>query len=170
MKDLVFRMRYEMIAEELGEMDPASFPDKRERDDYDRYAEQYLFYTKSGEVMGCFRLIYRTPIGLPAIKVYELDELAKEIGEANLCEMSRVYIKKEFRSVNTTLNLFTRIMVFGCRFMRKKKMTHAICAVEELLYRLIRLSNAPFKKVGDARPNYIRYRYPLLLSMEELAS
>jgi N-acyl-L-homoserine lactone synthetase len=158
-----------MLCEELCELESKDFPDGMEMDDYDRYAEHYLIYSRGGEVMGSFRLIYRCPLGLPSLKAYGLDDIAREIGEENICELSRIYIDPRFRSMENTLQLFTRIMVFGCRFMRRKKMTHALCAVEENLYRLIRLSRAPFKKVAEAKPNYVRLRVPILLDMAELS-
>ncbi len=165
----IFRLRYTILCEDMGEFSPGDYPDGKEMDEYDRYAEQYAIFNRKGEFIGCFRLIYRTPIGLPAVKVFGLDRIVEEIGEKNICEISRIFIKREHRSLSTTLDLFTRIMVFGCIFMRKKKMTHALCAVEESLYRLLRISHAPFEPVGDPKPYNVRLRFPLLLSMKKMA-
>jgi N-acyl amino acid synthase of PEP-CTERM/exosortase system len=52
-----FRMRYRMFCEELCEFDSKDYPDGMETDDYDRYAEHYVVYSRGGDIMGSFRLI-----------------------------------------------------------------------------------------------------------------
>lgn len=165
----IYRLRYKVICEELQELDASDFPEGLEYDEYDEYADQYAIFNRKGELIGCFRLIYRCPLGLPAAKVFELNGILDAVGRDNICEISRISIEKEHRSLQNTIDIFTRIMVFGCMFMRKKRMDHALCAVEESLYRLLRISNAPFEKVGEPKRYYVRDRFPLLLSMRKLA-
>lgn len=165
----IYRLRYRVLCEEIETLDRSDYPEGMERDRYDPYAEQYAILSDTGELMGCFRLIYRCPLGFPTLNVMHMTDLLDRIDGERLCEISRITIDKKYRSLPRTMEVFRLIMIYGCPFMKRKRMDHLLCAVEENLYRLLRMADVPFRKIGDAQEYLQRYRYPTLLSMRELA-
>ncbi|MDZ7803454.1 PEP-CTERM/exosortase system-associated acyltransferase [Thiohalophilus sp.] len=58
LKNIVYRIRYEVYCLETGFEDPRNFPDGLERDEYDDHALHALLrHRSSGEYAGCVRLI-----------------------------------------------------------------------------------------------------------------
>ena len=165
----IYRLRYEVLCEEIKTLDRSQYPDGLEKDRYDSHADQYAILTEEGELVGCFRLIYRCPIGFPTLNVMDMNDLLERIDGEKLCEISRITVDRRYRSLRTVMKIFRLIMRDGCPFMKREGMEYLLCAVEENLYRLLRMAGVPFRKIDEAKEYLQRYRYPTLLSMEELA-
>ncbi len=164
-----YALRYKVLCEEIKTIDKSNYPEGLEYDKYDPYSDQYAILDDEGELAGCFRLIYDCPLGFPTLNVMHMTDLLEQIGEERICELSRITIDKKYRGLQTTIHIFKLIMWNGCPFMKRTGKDYLLCAVEESLYRLLRMARVPFKKIGEAQEYLERYRYPVLMSMEELA-
>lgn len=63
-KELVYRLRYRVYAEEYSYLNPVDYPDEMERDDYDNQAALFLT-TRGDEPVATMRIIIRSA-GVPA--------------------------------------------------------------------------------------------------------
>lgn len=165
----IYRLRYRVLCEEIETLDRSDYPEGLEKDRYDEYADQYAILGEGGALIGCFRVIYGCPLGFPTLNVMEMNDLLERIDAERICEISRITIDKRYRGLGTVMKIFKLIMIYGCPFMKREGMDHVLCAVEENLYRLLRMADVPFMKIGEAKEYLERYRYPTLLSMDELA-
>ncbi|WP_201353268.1 acyl-homoserine-lactone synthase [Hydrogenimonas urashimensis] len=165
----IYRLRYEVLCKEIKTLDKSHYPDGLEKDRYDAYADHFAVLDEKGEMVGCFRLIYRSPIGFPTLNVMEMNDLLEEIPAEKLCEISRITVDRRYRSIQTAIKIFKLIMLNGCPLMKREGMEYLLCAVEGNFYRLLRIANVPFEIIGEPKKYLERYRYPALMSMEKLA-
>ncbi|BDY11797.1 acyl-homoserine-lactone synthase [Hydrogenimonas cancrithermarum] len=165
----IYRLRYHVLCEEIKTLDKKDYPEGLEYDEYDRFADQYAILDKEGKVAGCLRLVHHSPIGFPTLNVMHMTDFLQKIDGERLGEISRITIHPKYRKLSLTKKIFNLIIYNGCPEMKNLGLDYALCAVEEPLFRLLRMFSIPFEKIGEAHEYLLRYRYPALLEMKELA-
>lgn len=89
----IARLRFEVYCYEMGSLDPADYPDKKEYDFYDQYSV-YVFAKHNGSIIGVMRLIKDSPRGFLMEQRFILP---KSLDRAKTVEHSRAIVRKEYR-------------------------------------------------------------------------
>lgn len=102
LKQRVFHLRYQVLAEENSYLDPADYPDQMEWDEYDDRSEHYLLMHRvTGETAGTVRLILpqvdRPGDELQFVHHCELPDIGARVPFARAGEVSRFAVTKAFR-------------------------------------------------------------------------
>ena len=178
LREHAYRIRYRVYCDEFGYEDPARFPDRMERDEYDEQSLHCVVIHRSGIPAGCVRIV-------PAEGEMEHAPLPfeKHCGKAvdrqlirtlvpdrsRLCEISRLAVdgafrrrageaKTRFGEVEAmelgaeevrTFPLIAVATFLGATAMTELSgRTHAIAMMEPFLPRLLKRSGFIFQRVG----------------------
>ena len=108
LRDEVYRIRYQVYCEEFGYEPLASFPDRRESDDFDaRSLHCLVVHRSSGRPAGCVRLVQTDSRDPGAVLPFEKncgnslyrEQLARlGLPRSSLCEISRLAVARSFRA------------------------------------------------------------------------
>jgi N-acyl amino acid synthase of PEP-CTERM/exosortase system len=194
LKDEVYRIRYQVYAEELGWEDASRFPDGYERDAYDEDAIACLLqHRASGKFIGCARLVLvplRSAARFPFEKI--IAPLEEELAtyssgwRANAGEISRVAVISQFRRRRNERNrpdgfadedtpsteerrTFPHIAVglyLGAAALGLSRNLHRVFAImEPRLARRLRMYGIEFEAVGEPVEHH-GVRVPYCLTRE----
>ncbi|MEJ2553712.1 MAG: PEP-CTERM/exosortase system-associated acyltransferase [Gammaproteobacteria bacterium] len=106
LRDEVYRIRYKVYCKEMRTEREDQFPDGRERDIFDEFADHCLLqHRSSGMYAGCVRLVYSDPVNSPSLpfETFCRDSLYPSVVEGVLPqrgsfgEISRLAVPSEFR-------------------------------------------------------------------------
>lgn len=97
--DAIFELRYQVYCVERGFLDPAAYPDRRERDPYDAISLHYGLYSLDEQLAGTMRLVRGRLEQLPIASHCELgpEPRARLTCHERLGEISRLAVSRNFR-------------------------------------------------------------------------
>lgn len=88
-------MRYEVYCHGRRFLDPTSYPDGRESDEFDEHSIHFgCVARRTNSVVGTIRLVARSALGFPLSSHCKFDESALP---ESTCEISRLAVSKEYR-------------------------------------------------------------------------
>ncbi len=103
LREHAYRIRYRVYCDEFGYEDPARFPDRMERDEYDEQSLHCVVIHRSGIPAGCVRLVpadSETPLPYEKYCGDSVDRtFVEELGlkREKVCEISRLAVDGAFR-------------------------------------------------------------------------
>ncbi len=96
LKEEIYRLRYEVYANEFGYEDKNDFPDGLEKDIYDEHSI-HVAALINNKVMGTVRLIMNSDIGFPIDKIEGKSFYGKKPHPSKIIEASRFTVSSSFR-------------------------------------------------------------------------
>ncbi|MBL8698486.1 MAG: PEP-CTERM/exosortase system-associated acyltransferase [Alphaproteobacteria bacterium] len=97
--EAIFELRYQVYCVERGFLDPADYPDRRERDGYDDLSLHYGLYSLDDELAGTMRLVRGRLSQLPLVEhcplAADAERLLAPLGLIG--EISRLAVSRNFR-------------------------------------------------------------------------
>jgi putative hemolysin len=105
-RDAVFKLRYEIFNEELGEGIPENQRTQRDQDPFDQNCHHLMLLDK-GKVVATARLLHGTnkpDSGFYTETEFDISGLKLPIGET--CELGRVCVDADYRKQTTLMSLF----------------------------------------------------------------
>jgi putative hemolysin len=142
-KDEVFRLRYEIFNEELGEGIPENVSIKRDIDRFDPYCD-HLMVEKDSQLVGCYRMLPGKRAvdagGFYSETEFNMRNLPIDFSEA--AEMGRACVRTDYRKQSTLaalmcgirhyLNLMDCQYLFGLASLPKMSHENALATFEEV--------------------------------------
>ncbi|HIE35378.1 MAG TPA: GNAT family N-acetyltransferase [Campylobacterales bacterium] len=159
----IFRFRYKILCDELKFFDKKMYPDGLEKDEYDKYAIEYVVLDEKSDVVATVRLIFNSPIGYPTqnhMKIYE--EIEKGFNKNSLGEISRIFISKEYRNLKDTKKIIKSLIEMIYLDLKKNNVEYSLGALELSFLRLLRIFGIKYEIIGELQ-HYGNKRYPCLL-------
>jgi N-acyl-L-homoserine lactone synthetase len=143
--ELSQRLRYEVYCVEKQWLDPADFPEGRERDSYDEHASHFLALGIAGETVGTMRLITDGEHPLPVEEYFGI-EIDRSLGNA---ELSRLVVGAPYRSSQH------EIMLGICKAVYDEACTSNVdqlySIMDRVLLRTLQMVGFPFTALGEPR-------------------
>ena len=153
----IYRLRYEVYCLDCGFEDPSEYPDGLEQDLYDSQSVHFIAYHPSHGIVGTVRLVLDSPLGFPLERYCQLGDETKKLQRPKLAEISRLAVKRAWRSSAITLGLLKILYQESKRLGLK----YWVAAMEKKLERLLRRFSLIFREIG-AVVNYHGPRIPFL--------
>jgi N-acyl-L-homoserine lactone synthetase len=157
MMEEVYRLRYEVYCLDCGFEDPADYPDGLEQDEYDPHSVHFIAYHPTHGIVGTVRLVLDSPLGFPLERYCRVDGEAKRLQRPRLAEISRLAVKKAWRSSAITLGLLKILY----QESKRLGLRYWLAAMEKKLERLLRRFSLIFNQIG-ALVDYHGPRIPFL--------
>lgn len=97
--DAIYALRYQVYCVERGFLDPADYPDQRERDSYDSLSLHYGLYSLDDQLAGTMRLVRGSLDQLPLSAHCELypERQAQLAAVPMVAEVSRLAVSRSYR-------------------------------------------------------------------------
>ena len=113
----LYQLRYQVLCQEKGLLNPEDYPDHKEKDAFDSFAVHFIAQDESDQIIGTVRLILdsHTPDGLPIIDHPGLYN--KDFSTLWCAEVSRLAVKKDCHEMKVYLGLFRAIYHY-CETLR----------------------------------------------------
>ncbi|WP_428739540.1 acyl-homoserine-lactone synthase [Sulfurimonas sp.] len=165
--DKVHRFRYKVMHEEFGWIRNAN--DKKERDIYDDYCEQFAILNANQEICASMRLIHHSPIGYPTEDFLDLSQTQFQYDREKLSEMSRIFIDSKYRNMRDT-KIFISSIVKSLAYEKIKEYGIEYCygMMEPKFIKLVNMFKIPYKPIADLHLSYGRFRQPSMMYVKEL--
>jgi N-acyl amino acid synthase of PEP-CTERM/exosortase system len=171
----LYRLRYQVYCEECNFIRPEDYPDKIEKDEYDKQSVHFAAMDKDGELIGTVRLILPGPLLLPIQRHCPGAAInEKAVPQIKGAEISRLIISKRLRRRKDD-GLFYEPQVSdqkvtdleGNQFLRRAKpmafglyrelyreskrlgVTHWYTLMERSLWMLLRIHGFTFTSIGE---------------------
>jgi N-acyl-L-homoserine lactone synthetase len=157
------RLRYEVYCEEYHYIDPLKFNNKKEIDDYDPHAKNFILRDKKGDFVGTVRLISDSQTGFPIEKHFKLNFDPFSLERDKLVEISRLIVSREYRRRHLLLLLVRGMYIFA----KQNNVLYAYCVMDDRLFNLLIKLGFRFKKIGGPTI-YQGITCPYLLEVAEL--
>jgi len=164
----IYRFRYFILCEEQKVFKEEDYPDGMEYDEYDQYSVQFAVLDREDKLAACIRLIHHSPIGYPTENVFKLDFKKLKLERDKVGEMSRIFIRKEYRNLRTSREIFTLVKICLCHKMVELGLDYTLGALEDRFYSLLHKYGYPYEIIGDIRFYGGKKRFPALLSTKKL--
>ncbi len=163
--DEMYALRYLVYCEEYKYLDRVDYLDKRERDKYDPYSVHYiLVYNKFKQsVVGTVRIIKNSTVGFPIENNFKLRKDLYNINKDKIVEISRLIVKKEYRSQYFMLDLFKKLY----QYCKENNITHIYAVMDDNLHKPLVNMGFIFKKIGEVG-SYQGLTTPYLLTINDL--
>jgi N-acyl-L-homoserine lactone synthetase len=143
--------------------------DGRETDEYDAYSVHFAAFDTAGEMIAYTRLIHHSPIGYPMTNYIDYDHENWHFNPEKLGEFSRIFVSPKIRSIEKLKPLFNTLKIIGYIKMKDLNITYTFGALEKSFFRLLRMLDFPYVRIGDIQP-YFGLRYPCILYTDELCA
>lgn len=194
-KRQVYNLRYRVLAEENGYLNPAEYPDAMEQDEYDHRAEHYLLrHNLTGDIAGTVRVILPDAEAagneLQFVHHCAVSDVYNRVPIMQSAEVSRFAVSRAFRRrmtdgvlpdvydptmghvpVDEMRRLVPYITIGLIRGMVEgaveHRMTHLVTVMEPTLVRLLQRFGIYFDKVGPLIPLF-GWRQPCARSLTDL--
>ncbi len=164
----IYRFRCEILCDELGYFKKEDYPDGLEIDPYDAYSIQYAALDSQGELAATVRLILKSPIGYPTENHMEIDDnIIKELDREKLGEISRIFIKKEYRTIKSSKYIMRNFIKMIYEDMKLNGIEYTYGALEKSFFRLLRIYKMRYIVIGKLQ-EYGGLRYPCILYTRDL--
>lgn len=189
LKQEVYKLRYQVYCMETGFENPEVYPDGIEYDEYDAHSCHYLIrHRETNSYMATTRLIFpdhQNPEKLFPIELHsQIDniELLNTIHRANLAELSRFCVSKQFRRrkddqgllvTNDTLerksSAHITLALFACaiRISAEHNIDYWYAIMEPALKRVFSSLGIHFIQVGPL-VDYHGMRLPCIIKVDDL--
>jgi N-acyl-L-homoserine lactone synthetase len=164
------QLRYQVYCVERRFLNPDSYPDCRERDEFDRHSLHLgVLSPDGGSLLATARLVKVNMIGLPLFRhctLYprelELFQDSTRVAEISRLCVSRSLRKRHIGSASVAINLYRAIY----QASKRNGFTHWLVATEPSLQRLLSSLKVPFKEVGP-RTDYYGPVAPYLVDLSK---
>jgi len=166
----VFAFRYKILKEIYPVyLQKAGLKEEKEYDKYDAYAVHFVALNEEGEVCATVRLIYHSPIGYPTENSMKFDNSMFE--RDKLGEMSRIFVDKKYRSMQTTRIIIEAVKRYMYVKMVQEGIEYTYGYLEKSFLRLLRIYKMPYHPIGEIyKDENIGLRYPCILYTQELGN
>lgn len=165
--DKIYKFRCKILCGELKYFDIKNYPQKREIDIYDRYAKHYVAYNQNQELIAYTRFIFHSPYGYPMTEHMEIDEKYRNLDKYKISEISRVFIKKEYRGLkNTKIILKTFMNDFIYQEAKRNGIEYFYSALQKNFLLLLLKIKFPFKIIGKIQ-EYGGKRFPTIMNIKD---
>ncbi len=166
----IYRFRYQIACEEDDIFDKNNFPDKIETDDYDAYSFHYVIFDSKKSIAACVRLVNNCAKGYPTYNTLKIfpEEKKKLYSYSEMGELSRIFIKKEYRGIKNTKKIIDLVKLNTGIKMKELGIVCSFGALEESFLRLLHILKMPYKPIGPYQMYGNRLRAPCIMYTDEL--
>lgn len=140
----VMELRYQVYCEECGFLDPASYPERQERDVFDDHAIHLLVSNGADDVMGTMRLVLPSASGLPTQDYFTH---LPAIDWHQVGELSRLIVAPRYRGHTKSVFLALAVKLYNESVCRG--LTGWICTMFVPTWWLFRRLGFPFRVAGE---------------------
>ncbi|MDZ7798499.1 MAG: GNAT family N-acyltransferase [Patescibacteria group bacterium] len=109
----VYKFRYNIYCNVDGLLNKEEYPDKKETDLYDKYADHIIAFDRYNNIVGTSRIIKNSPLGFPTEKEFDLVKRLKNVPREKITELSRFMIHPDYRKTMLLLDMFKAIYLFS---------------------------------------------------------
>lgn len=195
-REAMYRLRYQVYAEEFGFVNPVLCDDKLETDEYDDHSSACLIYhIPTGTLAACVRMVPAALYDKLPTEQFILDSIfhqetldALQANREKWAEVSRLAVAKQFRrrsqEANTpmgyhsdderTYPLLSVACFLSCIVLTDMiNVEHCIATMEPFLPRLIKRTHMEFEEIGHMvnyhgnRKTYLIHKEQVLNNMNE---
>lgn len=150
--DKSYRLRYQVYCIERGFLDAAKYPDRLERDEFDRYSLHLGVLDRDGDLKATSRLIQVSVLGLPLFRhceIFATQETEVYRPTNRIAEVSRLCMSRQVAERRTDRAAVIPTMYRALyQFSKRAGFTHWLVATERGLHRLLTNFGFPFRPVG----------------------
>jgi N-acyl-L-homoserine lactone synthetase len=167
--DKSYRLRYQVYCIERGFLDPAKYPDRLERDEFDRYSLHLGVLDRNGEILATARLIPVNMCGLPLFRHCQIfpDETELYHERNRIVEVSRLCVSRQLNQRRqeraSSVSMLYRALY---QVSKRAGFTHWLVATEHSLQRLVADFGFPFREIGPT-VDYFGLVSPYLMDLQE---
>ena len=164
----VFAFRYKILTEVYPEyVKEFQCSDNKDYDKYDEYASQYIIVNQKDEMCATVRLIHNSPFGYPTENNLKFDR--EQFSRKHLGEISRIFVKKEYRSFQTTKAIIEVVKKMMYDRMQELDILYTYGALEKKFLRLLHIYKMPYEILSQEQeyPS-VGLRYPCILYTSKL--
>lgn len=155
--DESYQLRYQVYCVERRFLNANDYPDRRERDEFDRHSLHLGVLSPDGELLATARLVKVNMIGLPLFRhctIYprelELFQETTRVAEISRLCVSRSLRRRHIGAASVAINLYRAIY----QASKRAGFTHWLVATEPSLQRLLSGLKVPFREVGPRTDYY----------------
>lgn len=161
----MYALRYLVYCKEFKYLDERNYPDKKEQDKYDVFSVHYILIdsTFHKEIVGTIRIIKNSVLGFPIENNFKLNIDLENIDRSKIVEISRLIVRKEYRSHYFTLDLVRELY----HYSKKNNITHVYAVMDDNLYNPLIKMGFTFIKIGEDG-NYQGRTTPYILVIDDL--
>jgi N-acyl-L-homoserine lactone synthetase len=168
--DESYHLRYQVYCVERGFLDAADYPDRRERDEFDRYSLHLGVLDETGTLIATARLVQVGLAGLPLFRHCEIypheTELYRETNRvvevSRLCVSRALRLRRSCRRIDVVTALYRALY----QVSKQYRFTHWVVATEHSLQRLVTGFGFPFRAIGPS-VDYFGQVAPYLMNLSE---
>jgi N-acyl amino acid synthase of PEP-CTERM/exosortase system len=165
-----YRLRYQVYCLERGFLNPANYPDRLERDEFDRVSLHAGVVNRQRQLLGTLRLVKANMVDLPLFHHCTLfDHYERELHRdgVQLAEVSRLCMSRECRD-DSAANSRVGLNLYRATYQTSKraKLTHWLVAMEPALHRLLAAVGVPFRVAGPVT-DYFGPVAPYICDLQE---
>lgn len=151
------QLRYQVYCLERRFLNPDDYPDRRERDEFDRHSLHLGVLSPEGDLLATARLVKVNIIGLPLFRhctiyprEHELFQDTTRVAEISRLCVSRSLRKRQIGAASVAISLYRAIY----QASKRNGFTHWLVATEPSLQRLLSTLKVPFREVGPRTDYY----------------
>lgn len=151
------QLRYQVYCIERGFLNPDDYPDRRERDEFDRHSLHFGAVDAEGALLATVRLVKVNIAGLPLFRHCRIYPREAEIYQEStrVVEVSRLCVSRSVRHRQVG-NTSIAVSLYRAIYQASKRngITHWLVATEPSLRRLVASIGIPFREVGPRADYY----------------
>ncbi len=152
------QLRYQVYCVERRFLNPDDYPDRRERDEFDRHSLHLgVLSPDGGALLASARLVKVNMIGLPLFRhcsiyprEHELFQESTRVAEISRLCVSRSLRKRHIGAASVAISLYRAIY----QASKRNGFTHWLVATEPSLQRLLSSLKVPFREIGPRTDYY----------------
>lgn len=162
LKNEIFKLRYQLYCKTYKLLDKNNYPDKIEKDKFDKYSEHFAVFS-SNFMVGTFRIIKDSKLGFPTEKEFKLQ--LNNRNREKIIEISRVMVKPNFRKTMLFIDMLKTIYLYA------KKNNYEFflgCGEGWFIKNLRKLFNGTVKIIGKGHFCFNAINYPFIIEVKEI--
>ena len=159
-----YQFRYKIMCEELGHIKKNK--NNFDIDEYDRYSLHLMAIDKNNQIVATMRVIYNSPQNYPTLKHIKL-RTSDNISKKSSCEISRVFIDKNIRSIQNSKEIIYKLVSEVYNFSNKHDINFFYAALEENFLRFLKIIKIEFTIIGK-QVEFYGLRFPCIISANKL--
>ena len=166
--DEVLHFRYRIGCMELKALDPDAYPDERETDAYDPYADHFAVLDETDTVCATVRLIHDSPVGYPTENNFGIDPQKYTRERSAISELSRIFIDPRYRTMKDSKAIIQGLMrecIYGK--LLHYGITCCYGTLEPAFAKLLNIFKVPYTLVGEGGLFYGAMRHPAIMYRSE---
>ena len=145
-------LRYQVYCLEREFLSPTRFPDRRERDDYDAFAQHFAAH-EEGYLVGTVRAVPDSPLGFPIERFIPPGSIERfGLPRDRTCEISRLVLRPDHRRSTTAHGARLLLMLFRAVDLETANagIDRYIAALEPPFVRLLHRFGFVLTRIGPA--------------------